>query len=575
MTNREQQQADLLDQFRQNRAGNPTIDPPAELDSGITAVAVMLQEQLTPPAPSTRFVRDLEHRLEAESSPAANHRQANIVPQMSGESIPPTPPHDDSQAADAHEPRRQWFPDILRIAAAGLAIALIGTILILLFRDTDDSATPGARTTEPPSGEILISWDPNGGEDYKLFIVDATGEFEPRKLTPGPAEADGVTEHLASWSPDGQRVAFVRVYKDQQRLLRPPEIVTINADGSGMTTLLQADEASTLTLPVWSPAGSQIAYVGSEPMESRTNIYVVNTDGSGQRQLTDLPSGAAYPSWSPDGSQIAFSATRHELFDVWVVNADGSDPHPVAETDDVAGSPYWSPDGDYIAFGSEQQLWIVHPDGSGLHSLVSDTGTLAFPGWSASLPGWSPDGERIAYANGTITENDGEITIIGIDGEVQSRWASACETGAMPTWSPDGTHLAFFCGSGLGLDANDPFANATWDLHITGIDGTDEHTVLTGSISWFWPPTWRPPVTGDEPPPSGAATPTVIPNGSTPTAIPTPDKHPEPTVGAPIELPFNLTHENSNHSQVTLVPTDEPPLMTQEEAMQTLVGDVP
>ncbi len=232
MTNREQTQAELLDLFRLERTDNPNLNPPAGLDAGVAAMAVLLEDQLSPPKPSARFVQNLGRRLEAEASNAGNDRKGRILPALLDQTIPPSTPPNTPPTDSYDEPRRPWIHEAARIAAAGLAIALVGTILMLLFRNADDVVAPGAGETKIHTGEILVSWDPNGGEDYKLFVVH-TDSGELRKLTPGPAEADGVSERFASWSPDGQQVVFMREEGGQS------DIFVMNADGSGTVNLTQ------------------------------------------------------------------------------------------------------------------------------------------------------------------------------------------------------------------------------------------------------------------------------------------------------------------------------------------------
>jgi TolB protein len=53
-------------------------------------------------------------------------------------------------------------------------------------------------------------------------------------------------------------------------------------------------------------------------------IYVMNADGSGKRNLTRNPGLDGSPSWSPDGRRIAFVSNRDGRLEAHVMNADGS-----------------------------------------------------------------------------------------------------------------------------------------------------------------------------------------------------------------------------------------------------------
>jgi Tol biopolymer transport system component len=61
-------------------------------------------------------------------------------------------------------------------------------------------------------------------------------------------------------------------------------------------------------------------------------------------------------------------------------------------------SPVWSPDGEWIAFIRSQELWLIHPDGSGSHRLFGESKDLCI-----GEPMWSPDGQQIAFASHECT----------------------------------------------------------------------------------------------------------------------------------------------------------------------------
>jgi TolB protein len=110
----------------------------------------------------------------------------------------------------------------------------------------------------------------------------------------------------------------------------------MDRNGEGKWRLTNsADDA----MPSWSPTGDRIAYASQR--NGNWNIWVINTDGSGQAQLTHEPSIDAMPVWLPDGSGIAFRSTRDGAWGIWVMDADGGNPRKIT---DAPAAPDWGRD---------------------------------------------------------------------------------------------------------------------------------------------------------------------------------------------------------------------------------------
>src|SRR5262245_8038421 len=106
-------------------------------------------------------------------------------------------------------------------------------------------------------------------------------------------------------SPDGSRVAFVRVWVNQ-KADRYDSALWIAPTGGGAARQLSAGPRD--TSPRWSPDGKRLAFVRSVEKEGRPQppqIFLLSFDGGEAQALTDLPRGAGAPEWSPDGKTIA------------------------------------------------------------------------------------------------------------------------------------------------------------------------------------------------------------------------------------------------------------------------------
>ena len=137
------------------------------------------------------------------------------------------------------------------------------------------------------------------------------------------------------------------------------DIYVMNPDGSGQRNLTR-DPRWESSDGAWSPDGRKIAYARSDASsrpETRPEIVVRNADGSGKRTLAD----GADPVWSPDGRRIAFTKGRADALDdgessparleeIYVMNADGSEQRRLTRNELPDGGPEWSPDGQKILF---------------------------------------------------------------------------------------------------------------------------------------------------------------------------------------------------------------------------------
>lgn len=290
-----------------------------------------------------------------------------------------------------------------------------------------------------PDSQYALAFASFAPLNTDIFVADADGR-NPRPLLAHPE-----LDYNASFSRDGKWILFTSTRRGSADIYR------VHPDGSSLTRLTDDpafDDQATL-----SPDGKFLAFVSSR--SGQANIWVLALASGKLRNITHHPEGDFRPSWSSNGRWIAFSSDRDSKkprgpggfetvhsTEIYVIHPDGSGLRRITRRDAFAGSPTWSADGKRLLFyqmdikevsnitsarrlRGTSQIAAIDLETNDVQMLTAGDGEKWSPRWLAQ--------DRVAYVSGG--PNGGlEFTtgLAGARGEFGS-----------PDWSADGLRMVF------------------------------------------------------------------------------------------------------------------------------------
>jgi len=254
------------------------------------------------------------------------------------------------------------------------------------------------------------------------------------------------------------------------------DIYQVNSDGSGLIRLTK-DPANDSD-PGWSPDRAQIVFTSDRTGISQ--IYILTMEDMEVVQLTNHPAGAMSPTWSPDGRRVAFVSTNADNRTILIQEsrAGGEITRVPVDVTGLANLA-WAPSGDIIAFsafvvggtGEERDIYSLDISRNTMVNLTNQPG-------DDDNPSWTPKGDKLAFQSDR--DGDENIYVMQADGTLQTPLTDDPAADVEPDWSSDGCLIAF------SSDRSGAF-----DIHLMSDSGAEQSALApfdADDLQPHWPP---------------------------------------------------------------------------------------
>jgi TolB protein len=291
-------------------------------------------------------------------------------------------------------------------------------------------------------------WSPDGAyilynhAHSSIYRMKADGS-DPKLLLDRRTYPFYISLYQVGWSRDGTKFAFgTNQYPCREGEPAFSALVVVDiVTGYTYCALSLTDKPSLTNImtPSWSPDGQRLAFVISEYNGNDGHIYVINADGTDLHQIKSSAIRIAAPTWLPDGNHLIFTRNANNWNPNWtafyIMDAEGHDARPALN---IPGweEDHWESGWATSADGRIALVWLLNKDPNSASIMMIDTRTLA-PVSTLDLGEaahqWmrmSPDMQKILY------QGQGGYYIMNIDGTGSQLLSAPSLKVQNPNWQP-------------------------------------------------------------------------------------------------------------------------------------------
>ncbi len=226
-----------------------------------------------------------------------------------------------------------------------------------------------------PNGKSIAYFQfPGGGKNEGLYVADSFGgNAQPAYINPGVC--------CINWSRDGNWIAFATSIRPNQP---GGEILMVKADGFYKTVVDLKVAGNGIA---FSPDSKQIVFSGCPIGSTNCGLMVATTDGNGTTRVITTDNGGN-AQWSPRGDKLVYQASDGAgHLQVFTINPNGTGKKQLTNGKSNDGQPIWSRDGGSIFWRSDQNgtAWAImamNADGTNQRRLINNVPP------DANLWGW-------------------------------------------------------------------------------------------------------------------------------------------------------------------------------------------